>query len=83
MKTLTVTVTADDIAEGEALSCSACPVALAIRRLGYPHARVDWGYAMMRGYDARIELPPAAVKFIEDFDDGRVVHPFVFEFNVP
>jgi hypothetical protein len=78
MASLTVDVTAADIAEGHPLACSFCPVALATSRaMGRPvhvsafitvkdYPRLSWG------------LPDAVYVFVKAFDAGLPVAPFSF-----
>lgn len=78
MKTITIEVTADDIARGTRKSCSCCPIALALARCTGLVVSVesDWVYFMP-------DLPQTAVEFIKTFDAGKPVQPFSFELDVP
>lgn len=76
---LKVEVTAEDIAKGQRQNPVACPVACALRRLGYPGAWFD-GYDV--GLETRgdqIRAPRAARDFAELFDAALSVAPFSFE----
>lgn len=78
-----VAVTESDIRKGKRCDPCGCPVALALKRSGFPHASV-LGTNWMT--DWRIEppddghlLPPEAARFVDDFDEGRDVEPIAFE----
>jgi hypothetical protein len=84
MKRLKVTVTQEDIDEGERGECSRCPIALAIKRV------FSNTFVSVNGADARVEevdgrrrwysLSKSAREFIASFDsDGKIaVKPATF-----
>lgn len=78
MTKLKITVTQEDIEEGQARSCHRCPVALAMSRtigrelVVYPH------YAGTLGMDVVCFFPSEVEQFIADFDEGKPVKPFSF-----
>lgn len=86
-----VQVTADDIFCGKARSCCECPVALAAGRAVGGLIRRDWqdylevNIESISVYAADCTgryswaTPPAAVEFIQRFDDSLPVEPFEFE----
>lgn len=88
---VTIDVTAEDIAEGKQIICTACPVARAINRRLAP----GWEAAVGSGEyvldpetwsdHCSVEglLPPAASEFILAFDLGRPVAPFSFQLDLP
>lgn len=87
MKTITVSVTQEDIEEATALEfpgSTQCPIALALRR-SFPGAsvgRVDCGWK--DGKTAiSLPLPDEARKFVSDFDHGLTVKPSTFRLRVP
>ena len=77
-----ISVTQEDIVNGEPESCSNCPIARAIRReLEIPahcHVYVDSPRNVMFGFQD-YTLDTAGSQFIEAFDNGRIVHPIVVE----
>jgi hypothetical protein len=87
MTTVTIKVTAEDIAAGEKFDCFRCPVALAATRVlpvgtalrVKTHALVFWNPDYREA-----NLPAIARYFIEDFDNGEdFVAPFSFNLDVP
>ncbi len=83
-RTVTVEVTAEDIAAGERDSCERCPIAIAVQRTGLirVHADADaiWGWPD-DGDDTEsigCDTPDIAARFMEDFDTGEPVEPFAF-----
>ena len=80
MKRLRITVTKDDIIAGQPEIVSACPVVLAIRRAtGCDLVRV-FGDGEITIGKTRILMPirGACARFVQAFDAGRAVRPFVF-----
>ena len=73
---LTITVTADDIANGKPGQGTSCPVALAAYRAGVPEALV--GPRVIRYKGRFVPLPRSAIRFVRSFDRGRPVKPFRF-----
>lgn len=74
-----ITVTADDIAQGEAGNCKACPIASAMRRellRGVEVLAHTWCFSS--GEPTSRRLPTLAVEFIKSFDSGEPVKPFSF-----
>lgn len=77
-----ITVTQEDIEKGKR-GCRNCPIALATNRTTlldaavYPHCiiSVDMGTVWV--------LPKKAQQFIQRFDDGKPVHPFTFDIELP
>lgn len=78
----TITVTAEDIAQGLRLSPSACPIAKAVYRATDWAVLVD-GTNLLTGGDGTVKLPTEAQTFINRFDNGMLVVPFSFEVNLP
>lgn len=87
-KTITVEVTAEDIAAGRPRRCYFCPIALAVRRA---LRRRDTGAVMVTpeqityhtGLVEHVhELPIEAMGFVGRFDAGEDVEPFTFELEV-
>ena len=84
----TITVTAEHIANGNAASCTECPVALAISD-GIPEATGAYVTQLFvilhRGNDqlAKIRTPHSAVTFINDLTNQKRVAPFSFDLDYP
>lgn len=83
--TISVSVSEDDIGYGIARSCSKCPVARALMRMGYGDVSVGSKTASMTdGYGHVLvgHLPRAVSSFIAYFDDppiSPVFRPFSFD----
>jgi hypothetical protein len=85
-QTITISVTADDIAQGKQRDCRRCPIACAVRR-AFPHAVVDvdeadiniWKSGLIAETFREYVLPDEAREFISAFDAGESVKPFTFE----
>lgn len=75
---LAVEVTKRDIARGERNCGVSCPIALAMKRIGYPCFVGRDEFSELRGDKFSVELPEVAKRFMEDFDSGNVVHPVTF-----
>jgi hypothetical protein len=91
---ITIEVTQEDINNGERKDGCKCPVALAFQRAGARGAfSVGYFYVYPKGLTAsdsetvsdkiRIarSLPEEVTQFNHDFDDGKPVTPFSFEWN--
>lgn len=77
-----IEVTQTMIDEGEACSCSGCPVALGIvKSTGTKQVWVEDHRAWIDGNLKN--LPDPAVAFIDAFDSGKPVRPFSFELDYP
>ena len=79
-----VKVTQEHIDRGEPLSVRKCPIVLAIQdKDDIEGALVSNSFARLVYKDGsptrRFKLPPWAIIFIDDFDDGRTVKPFEFD----
>lgn len=80
-----IRVTEADICNGERLSSSGCPIALAVkRRLRRKIVSVSVGYAdvvvgLRENPRAIYPLPADALEFANAFDDGKDVTPFDFD----
>ena len=83
-----VTVTAEDIKNGQEGVCSSCPIALAvIRASGKKNASVVPGAFGCGDTDPnfpgkqwkRYSMPDVATDFVRRFDTGLSVEPFIFE----
>lgn len=76
-------VTAGDIALARRHDQFACPMALALRRVGY-QARVGSGYWLgAETWACWVELPLTAQRFITRFDLGLPVKPARFRLRLP
>lgn len=83
-QTITIQVTAEDIANGARRNCKACPIALAASRHEcFSNAiLLEVGAIYISWYDEKskaVRLPEIAIEFIRDFDKRRDVKPFEFE----
>lgn len=78
-----IEVTAEDIANGERKNACRCPVALAATRAGMRLVHVDLdsiGEKFVGGVWGRSSyLPVEACEFVDRFDRGLAVEPFIFE----
>jgi hypothetical protein len=62
------------VRDDQALRCKTCPVATYLRRHGFPLAVVYTDIALPNdvvSMDERVDMPPAVVQFVHDFDNGR------------
>ncbi len=80
-----LSVTQQDIDEGEKASCTKCPVALALQRaLGRQDDAAMVGMGMVNLFiDGNSHKVPDAVRdFVRSFDSGDKVEPFELTFSV-
>lgn len=78
MKTISISVTAEDIANGVRENPCCCPIALALRREFHGSEAVVGNMNACVGSHLFL-LPAAARKFVEDFDELRPTAPATFE----
>ena len=88
---MTISVTAENIAQGEPGKPCACPIALALEREGFQRGMVmpddddsDRWIAVWTTADDEDDgcaLPPSAVAFARAFDENEPVEPFTFEID--
>lgn len=76
-----VEVTEADIAAGLPDACFSCPIALALKRLGYERPSVD-GVAIELDTLTTVPSPDVVNDFVIAFDKGDKVEPFAFELEV-
>lgn len=81
LKTITITVTSEDIANGKRRYFTACPIALACKRAGLKRIRV-LDYAIRYGFSGIEGLKPKVKAFVHKFDEGEPVKPFSFCLHV-
>jgi len=74
---MVIEVTQEHIDKGLKMSCSMCPVALALKDKGFTHVSVI-GYSMFVDGSRYINTPELR-QFINDFDMGEYVKPVQFE----
>lgn len=79
-----ITVTAEDITNGQAGDAKCCPVALALRRAGYRLPMVSWDGINVVGkyYTGQLMSYNAdhpVARFVRDYDMDNKVVPFEFE----
>lgn len=88
MKTITVDVTQDDIANGKQGECGFCPIALALNRHAPAnhHFTVGSSTATLLREDRSdsipletVLLPRVAEAFVRSFDHRYTVEPFTFD----
>lgn len=84
---ITITVTAEDIANGKTCNSRECPIALAVRRI-LTTALVGPCFILIEGVgvneqDTRIVLPSVARNFVSMFDGDKKVEPFSFQIEEP
>jgi hypothetical protein len=77
IKKIRISVTAKDIAAGARNDCTACPIALAMRRAGLSEPWARPGNLFWER-DRSAETPDVAADFMKRFDDGEPVKPFRF-----
>lgn len=75
MTLIKVKVEQKHIDKGIKESPTFCPIALALRDL---NINTYIGSDLLKMRHLTVLLPEEAVKFIEDFDDGKMVQPFEF-----
>ncbi|HYT08949.1 MAG TPA: hypothetical protein VEL77_14995 [Rugosimonospora sp.] len=76
-----ISVTAEDIANGRPKHLSRCPVALALARTFYTETvRVYEDYYALNDYPRN--WPVSVTVWIERFDKGKPVKPFAFDLEV-
>lgn len=89
MKRFRVVVTKADIRQGQVRESSSCPLALAVQRT-FPQSIVGakwWTYYggnptfPYLGRD--LHMSEAAIRFVQDFDNGITVRPSVFYLEPP
>lgn len=78
---VTVKVTQDHI-DKATKGCTKCPIALAVRSLGFRKAVVALDVVYLSVFDHEIKLPHRAKRFIEDFDGQRPVKPCQFTLSL-
>jgi hypothetical protein len=79
-----INVTAQHIADGVMCAECECPIALAIldQIQSIDYVGVGGKTVELDGLPT-VELPPEAIQFVADFDNGRHVEPFAFPLDVP
>ena len=80
-----ITVTAEDIENGQCKIANKCPVALSLKR----STGTEWFVRTRRferwsadGFIPGQSIPPEVAAFVAVFDSGSPVKPFTFEFDV-
>jgi hypothetical protein len=85
-KSITISVTPEDIKLGTKLSCKRCPIARAIKRQVKNGVAAEVSFDMFSlNYNGVVEegfLPKKATDFVFRFDDGKSVKPFAFRAKV-
>lgn len=70
------------IDEGAKGSCSRCPIALALLDAGHRDVWIG-NITLYTSVRKETYLPPKAIQWINNFDDGLPVLPFSFEIELP
>ena len=83
MRTVIVSVTAEDIRDGLACNGLKCPIAKAMYRLGHEHWEIIVPEITSEEGDFTTMLPPEAERFACMFDNGEPVEPFYFTIELP
>lgn len=83
MRTVTIDVTADDIAKGKPKEPCDCPIAIATDRAFGGGVAISCGQTLIGINFVDYSLPVPARRFIRRFDDGENVKPFSFSVEVP
>lgn len=65
-------------AGGRAARGVVCPIAQALRRQGFPDARVGISYMLTAAGRCQCDLPEEAQMFVYDFDTRDRAEPFTF-----
>ncbi len=81
--TKTIKVTKTGIAKGKKGDGAYCPVARAMRAVGFKKVlagKVNLSYAVPSG-EEYITTPREVTKFMQEFDSGQPVKPFTFRIN--
>ena len=83
LNVVTISVTENDIINGKSKDGCECPVALAMRRAGFDEMMVGPTYFYPNGVtEPGAHAAPEVVRFfVDDFDAGRLVAPFSFEYR--
>lgn len=82
MEKKTIQVTQDDIEHGKRECGDTCAVARAMQR-AFPGRSVHVGATIVWFGADSFPLPRRVQDFISDFDDGKRVQPFTFDFEPP
>lgn len=78
-----IAVTQEHIDNGKAMSCGACPIALAAKEVFVEGLEIAVGIDCIGVDTYFVDLPDVARRFVRAFDDGKFVRPFTFEIDVP
>lgn len=76
-----ITVTQEDLLNGECGNGESCPIALALKRMHYDEIFVGDDEVIIQ--DEQINLPDNAREFIQEFDNDGDFAPFSFELDFP
>lgn len=76
-----IEVTQEDIDAGIQQRCYDCPIARALNRHSGKSCRVD-GFGVRIPGVGDYPLPPSAMIFASEFDQGLPVQPFTFELPI-
>lgn len=81
MTPITISVSEEDIAEGEPKVCNLCPIALAMRRAGLENPSAGIYFLIWGGGERshKMSLQKDVALFMARFDDGKKCEPFTFE----
>lgn len=78
---MNISVTAEHIQNGERMTSTKCPIALAVKTATSSHAIVSPNHVTCYRYASCTQhpLPQAAIRFVFRFDGSKSVEPFEFE----
>ena len=70
-----IQVTRKHIKAGKMGRMTLCPIALALKERGFENVKITTETVEVDG--AELTLSPSEAKFVDDFDSGKPVKPFV------
>lgn len=76
---VTISVTAEDIKNGEATTITKCPIALAASRCFEGRVMIGSNGISVENLKDLVFMPSSASDFVKKFDNGEIVYPFTFE----
>jgi hypothetical protein len=80
-----IKVTQKHIDAGIPKNACFCPIAAAVRELGFNEIALDDSVAVIKkkeGHWDTVSVPSSVKKFIAKFDSGKFVEPFEFELDI-
>lgn len=77
-----IKVTQEHIDKGAIGDCSLCPIALALKENGFNDFLVDSSAIFNKEHTLYMHLPFELIMWIKNFDKGKQVEPFEFDFII-